>query len=168
MPLIPEDGTNVTGANSYGDLDGYKAYASARGLVIDADDTVLEQEMIAAMDFIEAQEPRFKGSRYYVDQALSFPRSPMDYNGVNVAGEIPLQLQAAQYRLAYDASLTDDGQLLATGESSLVTKEKIGPVEVEYSEKGSLNPAPSYKAAMALLTPLFTNAATGGTFSITR
>lgn len=172
MPLVPEDGSNVTGANSYATVAQFKAWADARGFSYDADDNVVEQHMLKAMDYIESKEDRFKGDRYYsAGQPLAFPRINICVNGVNMNQAIPLQLQAAQYQLTLDseAAEAEGSSLFVNTDGRTVTKERVeGAVEVNYSEAGGTGASPVFSKAEALLSPLMEGSGGMGNFQVIR
>ena len=53
MALVVEDGSVVSGANSYITLADYRAWANARGISASDSDTVLERYVLRAMDYFE-------------------------------------------------------------------------------------------------------------------
>lgn len=135
MTLIVEDGTIVENANSYISLVEFKAYHDARGNTYSDDDTILEQSIIKAMDYISQRwGRRFKGSIEDTTQELDFPRIRLyDRNGLLVAG-IPSNLKKAtsEYALrASSAALMPDPLTNELGLSVKRTREKIGPIEEE-------------------------------------
>lgn len=77
MAIIVEDGSGVTGANSYVTVSGVGVYATTYGYTdwTAATSTVKEQSLMRAMRYIEALP--WKGVKYDQTQALEFPRSEM-------------------------------------------------------------------------------------------
>lgn len=163
MALVQEDGSNVAGANTYAlvvDLDGY---ATLRGIELPAGAADKEVLLIKAMDYVEAQEKRFKGMRKYVSQELAWPRYGVWVNGFLLPSDkIPKQLIAAQCQLAVDV-MTLDLQPNAAVDSRSVRKEKVGPIETEYSDVNGWLYGPILAKAESLLDVL----CDAGGFSLT-
>lgn len=95
MALVIEDGTVVTGANSYIDVAEAKAFAAARGVDLGNDDVVTEQRLLIAMDYLESLN--YKGVRTDPDkQLLSWPRTGVTFDGRTFGAHvIPAQLKSA-------------------------------------------------------------------------
>jgi len=74
VELTVEDGSIVTGANSYVSLAAARSYAAARGATVPAADADLEVMIIKAMDYLESHRDQFLGDSVERDQPLSFPR----------------------------------------------------------------------------------------------
>lgn len=154
--LVIEDGSIVESANSYASAEEARAYAALRGLTLpvapaEGVDPV-EQYLIQAMDFIEAQRARFQGTKVDAAQALQFPRNDVYIDGELFAyDDIPLTLKQAQIRLAIELSAGVDP--MATVSGPFVKKETVGPISTEYSESNYLGP--SIPAVDALLEPLY-------------
>ena len=73
--IIIEDGSIVSGANSYITVSGVNVYASDYGYSDwdSASDTIKQQALFKGMRYIEGLS--FKGTRRTDDQELAFPRS---------------------------------------------------------------------------------------------
>ena len=154
MALIIEDGSIVTGANSYVSLAEARVYATARNKPLPTDDTALEALLISAMDYLEAQRARFEGSKVSAEQELQYPREGVIIDGIELASNaIPSILKQAQIRLAMEANAGVD--LMPTRTGGFVKKEVVGPIETEYSEKVGVSVEPEMSAVEALLAPLF-------------
>lgn len=153
MALIIEDGSVVTGANSYVSLVDAQAYATERGLGV----TVTEAMLLEAMDYIEALRADFQGSKTYKANPLQWPRIGVVVDGFDIdVDEIPSILVQAQARLACDSATTP---LQPTADGREVLKEIVeGAVEVDYAETGNSNQQPQLTAASALLAPLLKSA----------
>lgn len=96
MTVIVEDGTVVTGANSYVSESDLSAYALARGITISGDTTTL---LIKAMDYIESLT--FIGDRLTFSQPLQWPRVNVMIDGWYRNGnEIPVYLKNGQCAVA--------------------------------------------------------------------
>jgi len=153
MALVIEDGSGVTGANSYISVTDAKAYAAARGLTIGTVDAAIEILLTKALDYIEALRDQFQGVKVSSTQALQWPRTGVQVDGYDVAeDEIPAILPQAQARLAVDAYTLD---LMPVGDGRAVVMERVeGAVQVQYEPGGNTNAQPSFTAAEALLDPL--------------
>lgn len=155
MALIVEDGSIVADANSYVDLVFARAYADARGLSLPTDDTELEQQLIASMDYLEAQRARYQGDKTDpLNQELQWPRTGVYIDCVAFpSDEIPKELKNAQCQLAVEVN--SGVALFPTQEGAFITREKVGPLETEYSEKIGTTAQPSISSVDVLLEPLF-------------
>ena len=136
MTLIIEDGTKVTGANSYITVAEYEAWVDARfgtNHTGHGDDALVEQYILRAMDYFERLA--FRGVKANEDQPLQWPRYNVNIDGYyKDATEIPAEVKTALYELTR-AEETSDGLL---NEVKRKTKrEKIGDIEVEYSDNSS-------------------------------
>ncbi|MGH8711234.1 MAG: DnaT-like ssDNA-binding protein [Burkholderiales bacterium] len=166
MTLIVEDGSIVANANSYVSLVDARAYALARQFVLPVGDVILEAYLIQAMDYLESKRFEYQGSK--VDpalQTLQWPRQKVkidcqiDFFPID---KIPLELKQAQSRLAVE--LTAGTVLFPTKPASFVVREKIGPIETEYSEKIGIFSQQVILSVDALLLPLFS--ACGSKFAL--
>lgn len=154
MTITVEDGSIVAGANSYVTLAEARAYATARGKTLPADDAALSALLITSVDYLEAQRARYQGSKVSATQELQFPRDEVYIDGVPLeATTIPAILKQAQIRLAIEANSGVD--LMPTRSGPFVKKEEIGPIVTEYSEKVGVSVEPEITAVEALLEPLF-------------
>lgn len=157
MALVVEDGSQVTGANSYISLADARAYAVARGKTLSAVDATAEAALIKAMDLIESYRARFQGTKVSRDQALQWPRTGVVVDTFTIDDdEIPECLPQAQAALAIEAQTTE---LFANSDGRQIVRERVeGAVDVQYSESGSESPQPSFGLAESLLAPLFSGA----------
>ena len=130
MALIIEDGSIVTGANSYISTTNFTAYATARGLTITGDE---EQLLIQAMDYIESQS--YKGIKSTRDQALQWPRVGVYVDGYYLDSDtIPQQLINGQCEVALSI---DAGTGPLADVSRQTKREKVDVLEVEYSDSSA-------------------------------
>ena len=135
MTLIIEDGSLVSGANSYVSDAEYVAYAAARGKSIGLDATAREIELIKAMDYIEGHRAKFKGDKFTEEQALQWPRAFVQIDGFYIdTDEIPVDLKNAQLAAA---SILNTEDLLLTGSNQNIQREKLDKLEVAYFSGGS-------------------------------
>lgn len=135
MALIIEDGTQVTGSNTYVSDIEYVAYAAARGKTIAATAPLREIELIKAMDYIESHRRQFKGLKVAFDQSLQWPRFSVFIDGFDIGSDvIPDELQNAQMEtaIAYNSF-----EVLSTKANQNVASEKLDTLEVSYFNGGS-------------------------------
>lgn len=159
MAIVIEDGSQVTGANSYATEAELQAYADARGVTLSG---VLEQLLIKAMDYLESLS--YKGMKTSSTQPLQWPRSGAVVDGYSVASdEIPTRL--VQGQLATALAIDAGNDPLAPVEPA-VKREKVGPLETEYQDGAS---ARTYDAAsLAALRPLMAAGSGFATFAVSR
>lgn len=134
MTIIVEDGSQVSGANSYITAAELAAHACARGVTLSRVPAVLIAE---SMDFFESLDKRFIGQRVVRDQALSWPRTDVVLEGWSWSSvEIPRQVKNAQLALCLEADASQD--LFNPPDAALpVIRQKVdGAVEVEYANPG--------------------------------
>lgn len=149
--LIVEDGSGVDDANSYVNTAYARQYAENVGKVLPTDDDACKAALIAAMTYVEGQALRYQGHTTTETQALSWPRNLAGFES-NV---IPTTLKNAQVSAAI---LINDGEdLLPTVSGQFVTKEKVGPIETEYSDEylATLTGRAEFTSIDILLQPLF-------------
>ena len=135
MTLIIETGAQIAGSNTYVSDTEYVAYAAARGKTIGSDAAAREIELIKSMDFIESHRDQFKGCKVAFDQSLQWPRNSVWIDGYPVDFDaIPDELKNAQME---SAIAINSFELLNTGKTQNVKKERLGQLEVEYFDGGS-------------------------------
>lgn len=138
MALTVEDGTIVTGADSYCTLAYANAYHYARGNAVtwsDYNDVDLEHALRKATDYmLQKYGNRWMGYRKSSSQSLDWPRNYVPLNDL-VALEyvsdtiVPNEVKNACAALAFRA-LTDN---LLDDEEQVVVREKVDVIETEYS-----------------------------------
>lgn len=156
MSLTVENGTNVSGADTYVTLAEARAYALKRGVTLPATDATVEAYIVEACDFLESQA--FRGDRTDDhDQPLAWPRTGADLHGDLLDNdEIPQLLKDVQCRLVMDRHNLGSA-LVPNGTGQEVTSEAIsGAVTVSYAPRGSGTVAPELNTALAMLAPLLT------------
>lgn len=133
MSIVVEDGSIVTGANSYASVADLQAYANARNIIIAEDESAL---LLKAMDYLESFDGRFKGKRVSRDQPLSWPREGATIEGWEwTKTEIPRQVINAQISLCVEIAGGEDPR--NPSQATLpVVKEKVDTLEVEYANPG--------------------------------
>jgi len=135
MALTVEDGTIVSGADSYVTLAEYQEYGAARGWTLgdaDADD---EKNLRRGFDAINRKWEYIGEKVDPIYQQPAFPRYIIKdrFEYVVPANEIPWQVKDAQCELAY---LIQGGLDLFETFSGAVKREKIDVIEVEYAGGG--------------------------------
>lgn len=134
MALIIEDGTGVTGSNTYVDDAEYVAYASARGLTIGSDATAREQELILANDFLESMRSLFQGIKTLQANSLQFPRRGVFIDGFAILDDsIPQELKNAQME---SGAYTNANDLISNTASQNVSSESINGLSISYFSGG--------------------------------
>jgi len=152
MAIEVEDGTGKTNSNSYISEADFATYASDRGITVTGTASEL---LIQAMDYIE-QQP-FKGWKYTDDQALQWPRGGVYIDGYYVdVDEIPQLLQEALCEVALGV---DAGNNPLATQDRMTKREKVGDIEVEYSESSR---ATAYLAAAESKLQKLLKAGSGG------
>ncbi len=157
MALTVEDGSQVTGANSYVALQDARDYASARGVTLPSADADLEVLLIKAMDWIESMRDRFKGLKKTEDQPLQWPRYEVVIDGWHLdSDQIPRELRNAQMAAAVELH---NGEELLENEADTgpVKRERIGPIETEYATRARTVGPSAFAKPYAQLAPLLRN-----------
>lgn len=142
MALVVEDGSVVTGANTYVSLAEFKAWADDRGITYGADDAVTKQ-IYRAMDYFERLQ--FIGNKANENQPLQWPRTEAMIDGYYAdATEIPTPVKTALYE-AVVVEAAGNSELEVQDRKTI--REKIGDIEVQYadnSENRKITPALQY------------------------
>lgn len=144
-------------ADTYGDIEGFKAWADARGHAYPSEDSEIQSALVRATGFIEsAYRLRWKGKRTSTSQPLAWPRTGVrDEDGVELDDDtIPQQVIDAAYEAARRVLEGVDLQPDTPGRAVTSESVKAGPVETttSYSDKGSGRP--SFIAIDTLLSGL--------------
>lgn len=131
MALIVEDGSIVSGANSYITESQLDTYATARGIDLVHDEEVL---VLKAMDYFESFSGQFKGSLVSRDQPLCFPRSNIEVEGWYwSSSEIPRQVINAVLALCLEINDGEDPFNPSPADRP-ITRERIeGAIDVQYA-----------------------------------
>lgn len=133
--LIIEDGTGLSNANSYISLVEFKNFANLNGIDLSKfNDGELAVFIIRATNYINSFENKMVGKRLNLEQSLAFPRvalnscdgNPHLYNmrNLKMAVMYAVEVQMAGFSLLPITITKDD----------IITKEKIGVLEVKYSD----------------------------------
>ena len=156
VTLTVEDGSIVTGSNSFVTEDQIVSYAADRGVTLP---TTSDEELdavavlgIKAVDYLRTQP--WKGEIVETTQMMPFPRKNMNTTPSFPENAVPFAVIEAQLQLAL---LSNAGVVLvpfSMGTGTLI-KEKIGPIENVYSEKTGVSSDgfPIFPGISALLDP---------------
>lgn len=129
MALVVEDGSRVSGSNTYVTTAELTAYATARGITISGDE---EELLIKSMDYLESLS--YIGLKYTRDQSLQWPRVDAMVDGYYInADSIPAELKNGQMAVALSI---DNGQDPLADIPRLKSSVKVGDLAVTY-EKGA-------------------------------
>lgn len=157
MPLTP-------GTDTYATEAGLDAYATARGIVLAKDPSVL---LTLAMDYLEGMEGRWKGKRTSEAQALAWPRKMVFIDGLLIPDdEVPQAIKNAQMQLAVYADTIDLNPIIGVNSVGAVTSKSVGDVSVGYSA-GTNNKAPLFPALMRSLAA-YMDGMGGSNFNVIR
>ena len=151
MALVVEDGTLVSGADSYVTLAEFKAWADKRGVTYGTD-SVVTQQIYRAMDYIESLN--FIGEKSDENQALQWPRDQVVIDGYYIdSDEMPNELKVAVYE-SIKAELDGDSRMTASDRRTI--SEKVGELQVTYANNADVKrsiPAVT-KALRKLIRPM--------------
>jgi len=150
MTLVVEDGSGLTTAESYASVAAADARHSALGnSAWTGTEAVKEAALRRATAFMEQRfRSNWRGTRLTRAQALSWPRYAVEVEGWCVASnEVPADVVNACIDLALRA-LTED---LNPDIERAVIREKVGPLEIEYSAHSPQ--AKRYSAVTQALAP---------------
>jgi len=125
--ITVEDGSIVSGANSYVSEVELTTYATDRGVTLTGS---TDELLIKAMDYLDQQN--FIGTKKTDAQPLQWPRSFVWIDGYSVdSDEIPTLLKNVQTVIAVEIDAGYD-PLLAIPRK--VKREKVASLEVEYAD----------------------------------
>lgn len=147
MAIVVEDGTLVSGANSYSSVADFKTWADARGITYGTDAKIGEQ-MLRSMDYLETLD--YQGLKSDENQALQWPRDQVFIDGYSVdSNEIPKELKYA----LYECIKTEiDGDSRLTPVEREVLSEKVDSIQVTYkSSTGMKRQVPGLTHALRKL-----------------
>ena len=152
MTLIVEDGSIVTGAESYISVSDASNYHTVRGNTAWAaltTDALREAALRRATDYMrQAYRSRWQGYKVNEDQALDWPRYDVVVEGYAIDSDIvPTEIKNACAELALKASAAELNPDLTQG----VLSEQVGSIQVTY-DKASPQ-FTRYRAIDALLSP---------------
>jgi hypothetical protein len=152
MSLVVEDGSVVSGANTYVSLQNFKDWATLRNLTY-GNDASVTQSIYRAMDFFERQT--FIGFKANEDQPLQWPRTEAMIDGYYAdATEIPNDVKLSLYEAIF---VQESGNSHLNTEDRKTLREKVGDIEVTYannSENRVTTPALTF-ALSKIVRPAF-------------
>jgi hypothetical protein len=149
MALIIEDGSGVANANSYVTAAQWDAWATARGISHSHSTSKIEEYILTAMDYFEAQY--FIGRKATDEQELQWPRTEVYIDSYSVdSDEIPKQVKNAVYEITRTVS---DGNFALSARERQTTQEKIGDITVTYKNNASMRKeTPAVTSALRKIT----------------
>lgn len=128
--IIVEDGTIVTGANSFVTTAELVTYAESLGITLVGDAATV---LIKAGHYINSKEGQLKGYLVERDQPMAYPRTNLNIEGFDWSDvEIPRQVILCQLNLALDIAEGTDPFNPPVNPSRAVKREKVDVIEVEY------------------------------------
>lgn len=141
-----EDGTSVADANSFATVAQARQYAIERGVELAPEtadgDNAVAVLLIKSMDYLRSL--KYLGIRLSLNNPLPFPRSPW--------GEmIPDAVVEAQCRVALEVKNGIDVMPNVAAGTGAVVREKVGPIETQFSEKAGFYSIPKLPMVDALL-----------------
>jgi len=156
MAIVVEDGAGLSTAETYTTVAEATAYHAARNntaWAALATDALREAALRKATEYLDAvYRSRWQGLKYTETQALDWPRQGVVVDSWSVGYDtIPEAIKRACAELALKASSADLAPDLTQG----VTREKVGPIEVEYDK--SSPQATRYRAIDQMLAPFLTS-----------
>lgn len=132
MTITVEDGTIVSGANSYVTEAALTSYASDRNITLSGSYTN-EQLLHLAMDYIDSLP--YKGLKRRSTQVLQWPRVNVYLDGYyNDVDNIPAELKNGQLQTAI---AIDQGNSPQQVKPRQTLKEKVGDLEVQYANSSN-------------------------------
>lgn len=157
MTLLVEDGSKVVGAESYATVVQADTRLAALGYVQWAPVLTVEKEQAlrrSTRAMVQIWRNLWKGYRTFTDQALDFPRENVyidqDGGGYYLADNVVPELVVnCCIDLAIKAAA---GDLIPDTKGPRLIRQKLGPLEREWSGTGSQST--TFRAAWLMLTPL--------------
>lgn len=133
MAIVVEDGTLVSGANSYITLAEFKAWADDRGITYGTD-SLLSQQLYRAHDYFETL--RFRGLKADENQTMQWPRDQVLIDGYAVdSNEIPSEVKLSIYELI---KIEIDGDSKLAPSEREVTSEQIDSIKITYKDNAGM------------------------------
>lgn len=160
MTIIVEDGSNVSGANSYVSLIDARAILAPLGQNLAVSDITAEQQILNAANYIEAFRAMYKGIKTTSSQSLQWPRREVIIDDDFIDSDvIPQDLIDAQVFAAYEFSIGKTLQPTVTGQS-VQSEEVVGAVKVSYFDVRAIEGSFNFIRVMDSLNPLFKDCGT--------
>lgn len=140
MPLVVEDGTGLPNADSYASREEFLSYRTAMYATsgsepVEAVDAALRR----ATRYIDANYAFVGYPTHGSQQALAWPRTVLGPNSTYVYAldYMPREVKNATIEAAI-RELASPGSLLADeNPSQRVIRQKVGPIETQYSDRGA-------------------------------
>ena len=157
MPLTLEDGSVVSGADTYVSRADFITYAASKGVTV-ADEAASDVYLFKAAQYIDHHESGLKGDKTTRDQAMSYPRANLVLDGFTWdSDEIPRQVILCQQELALDLIAGIDIWNRPQSKSQGVKRQRVeGAVEVEYAVGDGMRLS-RQSSSIALLNSLLRN-----------
>jgi len=153
ITLTVEDGSVVTGANTYVSLADATLFCSNLGLTAWAAEATEDQKaaILRGMAFIESQS--YVGVKEDQDNPLKWPRSgAYDEDGYAIdTDSIPTNIVDGLCRAAYE-ELIDSGSLLPNAEGG-IKREKIDVIDTEFFQNPGGSATTVFQSVLAYLKP---------------
>lgn len=160
--IIVENGSLVSGANSYVTVAEFTQFCSDRNITIVSTYGDESELLIQAMDYFE-QQP-FKGIKFIETQALQFPRSDFWLDGyLTNSDAIPQLVKDAQITIAI--SIMQGNDPLSSLDRS-VKREVVDVLEIEYMDNAG--PSVIIRSISNIMRKLVTSSSMGSNFSTIR
>ncbi len=160
--LIVEDGSIVSGANTYVTVAEFQQFCSDRNITINNSRGDESELLIKAMDYFE-QQP-FKGIKFIETQSLQFPRSDFYLDGyLTDSDAIPQLVKDAQITIA--VSIMSHNDPLSTLDRA-VKREQVDVLEIEYMDNAG--PTVIIRSISNIMRKLVTGSSMGSNFSTIR
>lgn len=133
MAIVVEDGTLVSGANSYITLAEFKAWADDRGITYGTDSKISEQ-LYRAHDYFESL--RFKGLKSDENQTMQWPRDQVLVDGYAVdSNEIPKEVKTSLFELI---KIEIDGDSKLAPSEREVLSEQVDSIKITYKDNAGM------------------------------
>jgi hypothetical protein len=157
MALTVEDGSGVSGADTYISLTDARAILTPLGQDLNATDATAEQQLRNAVYYLEAFRKQFKGSKVLQANPLQWPRYGVWIDGFSVSSDtIPDDLKRAQVYAAYEIEAGGTLQANSTGEN-VKMKEVAGAIKKEFFNSGAGASLKRFTRVDNQLSPLLNN-----------
>ena len=155
MALTIEDGTIVTGADSYVSLLDAQQYLTDRGIT----QVITEEQLRGAFDYINHYRQRFKGTkRHDPESNVQWPRINVVIDHLELKEDvIPTCVIFAQIESAVE--IAQGRPPLETLSTPILKKKTVGPISKEWDTSQRVREQPSfdYRKVKAFLYPVLQN-----------
>lgn len=154
--IVVEDGSIVTGANSYITNEEAEQLLNSIGETYgDITPSEIKMAILKATRYTEYYRDQYQGCKVSSAQELQFPRNNVYVDGFLISNDvIPKELKMAVATAALTLLNGDDLQI--DNDGKLITQESIGgAISVTYSEYSGTGNELHYPLIETYLTPLF-------------